>query len=305
MTMNQKRNPMATMQVAVTPGSLPTAQGNRRGVLVILSGARPGRTVVITEGQDFIVGRTSEATYAVDDESLSRRHVRFFAIAGRYAVEDLKSTNGTFVDGKRLDGPAFLEPGARIQLGKDTVLRFDLQDDAVIEEQKRLYEATVRDKLTGVYNRHFLDERLASELSYAKRHGTALSVLFVDADHFKKVNDTFGHAGGDAVLIALGKLLLASMRNEDVAARYGGEEFILVLRGISGNSVTHVAERIRADVQALLVLHEGQHIPFTVSIGVATHTAEREFEDAAALLAVADNALYKAKETGRNRVVVG
>lgn len=303
--MNQKRNPMATMQVAVTPGSLPTALGSRRGVLVILSGSRPGRTVVITEGQDFIIGRTSEATYAVDDESLSRRHVRFFAIAGRYAVEDLKSTNGTFVDGRRLDGPAFLEAGARIQLGKDTVLRFDLQDDAVIEEQKRLYEATVRDKLTGVYNRHFLDERLNSELSYAKRHGTDLSVLFVDADHFKKVNDTFGHAGGDAVLVALGRLLLASMRNEDIAARYGGEEFVLVLRGVSGASVKHVAERIRADVEALQVVHEGRPIPFTVSVGVATHTSERVFEDTAALLAVADNALYKAKEAGRNVVVIG
>lgn len=303
--MNEKRNPMATMQVAVNPGAQFGARGNRRGVLVILSGNRPGRTVVITEGQDFIVGRTSEATYAVDDESLSRRHVRFFSVAGRYAVEDLKSTNGTFVDGKRLDGPAFLEPGARIQLGKDTVLRFDLQDDSVIEEQKRLYEATVKDKLTGVYNRHFLDERLASELSYAKRHGTSLSVLFVDADHFKKVNDTFGHAGGDAVLIAMGKLLIASMRSEDIAARYGGEEFILVLRGVSGASVFNVAERLRADVQELSVMHEGQAIPFTVSIGVASHTAEREFEDTAALLAVADNALYKAKETGRNRVVVG
>ena len=303
--MNDKRNPMATMQVAVNPGAQLGARGNRRGVLVILSGQRPGRTVVITEGQDFILGRTSEATYAVDDESLSRRHVRFFSVAGRYAVEDLKSTNGTFVDGKRLEGPAFLEPGARIQLGKDTVLRFDLQDDSVIEEQKRLYEATVKDKLTGVYNRHFLDERLASELSYAKRHGTALSVLFVDADHFKKVNDTFGHAGGDAVLIAMGQLLIASMRSEDIAARYGGEEFILVLRGVSGASVLNVAERLRADVQALKVTHEGQAIPFTVSIGVATHTAEREFEDTAALLAVADNALYKAKEAGRNRVVVG
>jgi len=305
MTMNEKRNPMATMQVAVNPGAQLGGRGNRRGVLVILSGARPGRTVVITEGQDFIVGRTSESTYAVDDESLSRRHVRFFSVAGRYAVEDLKSTNGTFVDGKRLEGPAFLEAGARIQLGKDTVLRFDLQDDSVIEEQKRLYEATVKDKLTGVYNRHFLDERLASELSYAKRHGTALSVLFVDADHFKKVNDTFGHAGGDAVLIAMGKLLIASMRSEDIAARYGGEEFILVLRGISGASVLNVAERLRADVQSLSVTHDGQSIPFTVSIGVATHTSEREFEDSAALLAVADNALYKAKETGRNRVVVG
>jgi diguanylate cyclase (GGDEF)-like protein len=293
------------MQVAVTPASQQGAGGARRGVLVILSGPRPGSMIVIGEGQDFVVGRTTEASVAIDDDSLSRRHARFFRLAGKYAIEDLKSTNGTFVDGKKLSEPAFLEPGARIQLGKDTVVRFELQDDAVIEEQKRLYEATVRDKLTGVYNRHFLDERLLSELSYAKRNGAGLTVLFVDADHFKKVNDTHGHAGGDAVLVALGKLLLDSMRSEDIVARYGGEEFVVVLRGTVGTGATNVAERIRADVAALEVAHEDKKIPFTVSIGVAMHSAEREFEDVAAMLAIADGALYKAKEQGRNRVVVG
>lgn len=293
------------MQVAVQPVTQPGQVSSRRGVLVIVTGPRPGSMIVIGEGQDFVVGRTTEASYAIDDDSLSRRHARFFRLAGKYAIEDLKSTNGTFVDGKRLSEPSFLEPGASIQLGKDIVLRFELQDDAVIEEQKRLYEATVRDKLTGVYNRHHLDERLAAEVAYAKRHGTPLSLLFVDADHFKKVNDTFGHAGGDAVLVALGKLLLASMREEDVVARYGGEEFIVVLRGIAKTNAATVAERIRADVQALEVSHEGQRIPFTVSIGAAGIESERESEDVASLLARADEALYAAKGGGRNRVVVG
>lgn len=301
--MKPNRPPQATMQVAVTPAPVQGQGGARRGVLVLLSGARPGGMIVIGEGQDFVVGRTTEASYAIDDDSLSRRHARFFRLAGKYAIEDLKSTNGTFVDGKRLTEPCFLEPGSRIQLGKDTVVRFELQDDAVIEEQKRLYEATVRDKLTGVYNRHYLDERIVAELSYAKRTGSAVSVLFVDADHFKKVNDTYGHAGGDAVLVALGKLLLATLRSEDIVARYGGEEFVMVVRG--GANVAVLAERVRAGVQALEVVHEDKKIPFTVSIGVATHSPEREFEDVAALLATADGALYKAKETGRNRVVVG
>ncbi|MFO0685964.1 MAG: GGDEF domain-containing protein [Sandaracinus sp.] len=293
------------MQVAVQPVTQPGQVSSRRGVLVIVTGPRPGSMIVIGEGQDFVLGRTTEASYAIDDDSLSRRHARFFRLAGKYAIEDLKSTNGTFVDGRRLSEPSFLEPGASIQLGKDIVLRFELQDDAVIEEQKRLYEATVRDKLTGVYNRHHLDERLAAEVAYAKRHGTALSLLFVDADHFKKVNDTFGHAGGDAVLVALGKLLLASMREEDVVARYGGEEFIVVLRGIAKTNAAAVAERIRGDVQALAVEHEGQKIPFTVSIGAAALESERENEDVASLLARADEALYAAKGGGRNRVVVG
>ena len=303
--MKPNRPPQATMQVAVTPAPTQGEKSARRGVLVLLSGPRPGGMIVIGEGQDFVVGRTSEASHTIDDDSLSRRHARFFRLAGKYAIEDLKSTNGTFVDGKRLTEPCFLEPGARIQLGKDTVVRFELQDDAVIEEQKRLYEATVRDKLTGTYNRHFLDERIQAELSYARRNGSPLSVLFVDADHFKKVNDTHGHAGGDAVLVALGKLLMASVRGEDVVARYGGEEFVLVIRGSTAAQVAGLAERIRAGVQALEVAHEVEKIAFTVSIGVATLGPERDFEDVAALLATADGALYKAKEQGRNRVVVG
>jgi len=294
--------PQSTMQVNVTPVLPGGAKDDRRGTLTILSGDRPGRLIEI-DGSELVVGRTDESTLRVDDESLSRKHARFFRLMGLHYVADLQSTNGTFVNGNRIAAPTQLADGDRVQLGLATVMRFGLTDRAVVEEARRLYEATVRDRLTGAYNRHFLDERLESEWAFAKRHGTRLSVLFVDADHFKKVNDTYGHAGGDAVLRSLAAVLLKSVRTEDVVARYGGEEFILLVRGIAPDAVLQMAERVRADIAACKIEHEGKTIPVTVSIGVACHEADKEAESIAALVARADAALYKAKEAGRNRVI--
>ena len=301
--MARGKYPKTTLRVDVepVPGAVRTAE--RPGVLTMLSGARPGMLVPITD-PELTMGRDEDSGLAIDDESLSRRHARFAKIRGRYYVEDLGSTNGTFVDGRRITEPVALEDGVRVQLGLKTVMRFSLSDEAAIAETRRLYEATVRDPLTGVHNRHFLNERLVGELSYAKRHSTALSLLFIDADHFKRVNDTYGHPAGDAVLCALATLLARTMRVEDVVARYGGEEFVVVVRGVNAVGVLSVAERIRSEVEALSIEHQGRRIPITVSIGAATHSTERAVESAEGLLAIADAALYRAKGAGRNRVVL-
>jgi diguanylate cyclase (GGDEF)-like protein len=301
--MARGKYPRSTIRVDVEPAPAPARRVERQGVLTMLSGERPGAILPITD-PELTIGRTDEAHVAFDDESLSRRHARFARIHGRYYVEDLQSTNGTFVDGRRVTEPVALEDGARIQLGVATVLRFGLSDAAMVAEARRLYEATVRDPLTGAHNRNFLDERLRAEMSYAARHGTDVSVLFVDADHFKRVNDGYGHQAGDAVLCALAALLMRTMRIEDVVARYGGEEFVVVVRGIGAVGVLAVAERIRSEVEALVVEHEGRRIPITVSIGVATHSAERNVKTAEELIAIADAALYRAKEAGRNRIVL-
>ncbi|MDQ3035913.1 MAG: GGDEF domain-containing protein [Actinomycetota bacterium] len=293
-----------TMQVDVRPSGAGDVRDDRRGMLTVLSGDRPGRLIEI-DGNELVVGRTDDATLKLPDDSLSRKHARFFRLVGQHWVADLGSTNGTFVNGVKITEPTQLDDGAKIQLGLATVLRFGLTDKAVAEEARRLYEATVRDRLTGAYNRHYLDERLQSEWSFAKRHGSLLAVLFVDADHFKKVNDTHGHAGGDAVLRALSATLLASVRGEDVVARYGGEEFVILLRGVPLEGVSVAAERIRNDVASCVIEHDGKTIPVTVSIGVALHEPSAPAESIDALVARADAALYRAKETGRNRVCCG
>ncbi|MDQ3037547.1 MAG: GGDEF domain-containing protein [Myxococcota bacterium] len=296
--MSSKRERDHTQQHVVVPAVI---AGERRGVLTVLAGPQPGRLIALTD-EELTIGRSDESTIALDDDSLSRRHVRLFRAHQRYFVEDLQSTNGSFVDGARITVPVALEDGMRVQLGATTVMRFAMRDQAEVEATRRVYEATVRDRLTGVFNRHFLDERLLSEMSYAKRHGTTLSVLFVDADHFKAVNDTHGHAGGDEVLRQIASLLQRTMRSEDVVARYGGEEFVVVVRGIAAIGVLAVAERLRAGVEALRIEVAGAHVPVTISVGVATQSPESDHAGVEELLAVADAALYRAKASGRNRV---
>ena len=297
--MRPKSPTKTTLRVDVQPTAAPA--GARRGVLTVLAGAPPGMLLTIGDSE-LTLGRTDEASVTFEDESLSRRHARFFSAHGSWFVEDLESTNGTFVNGALVREPTVLEDGARIQLGPNLVLRFTRQDDSELEATRRVYEASVRDALTGTYNRHFLDERIRAELSYANRHGTALSALFVDADHFKQVNDTHGHAAGDAVLRALARLLLDAMRSEDIVARFGGEEFVVLVRGVGEVGVLAIAERVRASVEALEIVHEGARIPITVSVGVATSSPARAFETSEELLAVADAALYRANEAGRNKL---
>jgi diguanylate cyclase (GGDEF)-like protein len=167
-----------------------------------------------------------------------------------------------------------------------------------------MYEMTVRDPLTSLHNRRHLDERLKGEFAFAARHKTALTVFVIDVDHFKKVNDTYGHPAGDEVLRAMATVLLKMVRTEDVVARFGGEEFVVLARGIDDLGTEVFGQRLRAGVEALRVPWEGRELRLTVSIGVGHCDAMREYASPEALVAAADGALYRAKHGGRNQVVI-
>jgi len=167
---------------------------------------------------------------------------------------------------------------------------------------ERLVELATKDPLTGLANRRQFFEYADKELARWNRHGGAVSLLMLDGDRFKKVNDTFGHGGGDEVLKDLASVLRASLRAGDVAARYGGEEFVVLLPVTDAKSAFVVAERIRTTVASRPVAYDGQSIAYTVSIGVAEAVAPTN--DVKALLAAADAALYAAKAAGRNNSVV-
>ena len=276
----------------------------QRTVVKILSGHEAGRVHLMT-GDTLVVGRATSCDLRIDDSSLSRQHCRIRKTNGAYFVEDMESRNGTQVNGMRIKAPVLLQDGALIQLAAGTIIMFSHQEDLEVQAEQRLYASAVLDPLTGLHNRRHLDARLKSEFAFANRHGTPLSVLLIDIDHFKKVNDTYGHPGGDAALRALADRLQRTVRTEDIVARYGGEEFAVVARGIEGPGALLLAERIREQAHKIKVQHEDANISFTISVGVATMTRERVFDTIAALLKAADDALYKAKESGRNRCVRG
>jgi diguanylate cyclase (GGDEF)-like protein len=165
-----------------------------------------------------------------------------------------------------------------------------------------MYDAALQDGLTRAFNkRHFLD-RLAIEVAYARRHTAPLTLLMLDVDHFKQVNDRYGHLAGDHVLVQLAQIIEGERREEDLFARYGGEEFAVLCRGVSLGAALIFAERVRGLVQGATFEHQGVKMPVTVSIGVAVHTAAAP-DGATQLVADADAALYSAKRGGRNRVV--
>ena len=170
-------------------------------------------------------------------------------------------------------------------------------------EEKLLFQA-IRDPLTGLFNRRYLEESLEREISKSKRHKTPLGLIMLDIDHFKDFNDTYGHLAGDVVLTNLSEVLVTYSRREDIACRYGGEEFILVLPGTSVDVTKQRAEELRTIVESRkTVKYEKEDLPnVTISLGVAVlpeHGTNRE-----KLLTVADDALYSAKKNGRNKVVV-
>jgi diguanylate cyclase (GGDEF)-like protein len=156
------------------------------------------------------------------------------------------------------------------------------------------------DPLTGLGNRRLFDSRLAEEVARARRHAEPLSLIMIDLDRFKDINDRHGHVAGDDVLGSVGKLLHAHLRVSDIAARYGGDEFSIILPGATKTEAWVVAEKLRSEMQLLRAQSGENEIQVRASLGVASLSAEHE--SALQLLEAADSALYQAKHSGRDRV---
>ena len=169
--------------------------------------------------------------------------------------------------------------------------------------QETLRQQSIRDALTGLYNRRYLEESLPREIARSERRGQGLAVLMIDLDHFKAFNDKHGHDGGDALLAAFGGLLQAHCRNEDIPCRFGGEEFTLILPEATQEVATTRAQALLAATEALEVTHHGVALSkVTISVGLAMLPAHGT--TATALVGAADAALYRAKAEGRNRLRV-
>lgn len=196
------------------------------------------------------------------------------------------------------------ENEVRVQEMQQRVAALEQINLDLIVKAKILSEASSRDSLTGLYNRWFVVDKIESEINRSLRSGSPLTLMMLDIDHFKQVNDTYGHAAGDQVLQSVGRLLKESCRVYDVAGRYGGEEFCIVLPDTKVDNSSAVANRIRERLQMTELAFGRDSVAVTASIGVAgleTGDAENIFSGAA-LIERADRALYSAKHRGRNRV---
>jgi diguanylate cyclase (GGDEF)-like protein len=278
----------------------PVAQDRDRAYLIVLAGASVGEMYKISQART-VIGRGSNCDVHVVDDGISRRHAEIVHDGDRILVRDLGSTNGTFCNGERVSEQP-LTDGDKIQVGSTTILKFTFHDSLDESFQRQMYESALRDGLTKIFNKKYFLDRLESEFAYAIRHKSPLSLVMLDIDHFKQVNDTYGHLAGDYALATLANVVAGTIRQEDVFARYGGEEFAVICRGVDLPGAAAFGERIRRMVAAQLFVYQEAELKITVSIGVAavTDVGMREFSE---LIGAADDALYHAKREGRNRVV--
>lgn len=268
--------------------------------IMVLCGPFMGRVFEITERR-IVVGRGAAADITLPDNGLSRKHAKFIRYpSGVVAVCDMNSLNGTFLNGEQVHSRA-LKDGDKIHIGTTTVLKFGFRDTLEHQAQEQLYGAATRDQLTGMYNKSFFQEALARETAAARRHGEPLSLLLIDIDHFKEVNDQYGHSHGDSVLSRVGRLLQSAVRDGDTVGRVGGEEFAVISRSTRYAEAMALGERLRKIVEDNLHRDPGGRAPLTVSVGCATYSSQHtRAED---LYRQADEFLYRAKDSGRNCVV--
>jgi two-component system, cell cycle response regulator len=273
-----------------------------RAYLVVLAGASVGEMYKI-EGDKTVIGRGQKAQIRLLDDGISREHAQLVILKDRIVLQDLGSTNGTYCNGLKVEGNKELVDGDKILVGSTTILKFTYHDNLDEIFQKQMYESALRDGLTKAFNKKYFTDRLESEFTFAVRHVSPLTLVLFDIDHFKKVNDTYGHQAGDYVLSELSALLTSALRAEDVFARYGGEEFGVICRGSDVMQGQIVAERMRKAVELHKFVFEGTHIPLTISVGVAG-LPDPAVKDASELVTLADQSLYKSKHGGRNRVTL-
>ncbi len=301
--------------VSIKPAALVDVTRRGEACLVVIYGPELGRRIPLSHSQ-FEIGRSSKSDLSIDQESISRHHARIASAGnGSYMLMDLGSTNGTYVNDTAITEHKLVD-GDQIKIGR-SILKFMTGDNIETSYHEEIYRLVTVDGLTQLYNKRYFGEALEREYNRAKRYKRQLSLFLLDIDHFKQINDRYGHVAGDFVLRQLAMEVKAKLRREDIFARVGGEEFGVLLPEVEHEGALATAEKVRKVVEAARFSFDKHIIPCTVSIGVATidvnalkaQDVEAPPADggakrstAGSLYALADVALYRAKESGRNRV---
>jgi diguanylate cyclase (GGDEF)-like protein len=287
----------------------PTKREKRdlRPALIFLSGDLLAVPIPL-EREEVVLGRALEADVRINDTGVSRRHARINTVAGEggtidYILTDLTSSSGTLLNGQRVKSET-LQNGDKITIGKH-LLRFEMLDEIDREYQRQIRRLLSHDDLTGLLSSRSFFSELRRESERAKQEKRRFCVLMMDIDHFKTVNDTYGHLTGSKTLEEIGLCITQNLRSGDAAARFGGEEFAAFLLDAELAQGLVAAERIRAEIEnnKFSVIRQGKTAEshyITISIGVASFP--NDSSDPIELVEHADSALYRAKREGRNRV---
>jgi two-component system cell cycle response regulator len=272
--------------------------------VVQIYGPDLGKKITLHE-TETLIGRGEGCEITVDLENVSRRHCALLQQNGEIFLRDEGSTNGTWLNNVEIKSKTRLASGDLIKVGS-AIFKFlstELGELGSIEARyhEEIYRLTIVDGLTQVHNKRYLLEFLEREMTRCSRHGRALSLLLLDIDNFKQVNDNLGHLAGDAVLRDLAALLKTRVRKDELLARYGGEEFVLVLPETVRANALVLAERLRRLVESHRFSFEGKRLPITFSAGVAELSGTNQ--SVLSFLRAADEKLYEAKHRGRNQVV--
>jgi diguanylate cyclase (GGDEF)-like protein len=277
--------------------------GAEHPVLIVIKGLDAGRIMTIGRAP-VTIGRAQDSALVVPDRGVSAHHARL-TIADpnvdglrhlEFILEDLRSKNGTFIDGVAIKEPKSISFGDSFQVGPDVLIRLGRMTAQEDQAARHLYASSMRDALTNVFNRRYFAQRLHAELAHSTRHRTAMSVLVLNLDHFKRINDAHGHKVGDVVLQTVARALLRELRADDVLARVESQDFAVLLRGLDEKAAIACAERVRSIIAKEPLPTIGTS-SLTASIGIATSADKSEN-----ILELASSRLRTAKSLGRNQV---
>jgi len=282
-------------------------RNSRDACLVVINGVDLGKKYSLAQNSTLI-GRSSKVDIQIDEDSISRNHAVIENYGDEIVVRDLNSTNGTYVNDYPIQQHRLMD-GDQVKIGR-TIFKFLSGSNIEAAYHDEIYRLTTMDGLTQTFNkRHFLRE-LERELSRSMRYERGLALVMMDIDHFKGINDTYGHLAGDYILRHVAARILNHIRRDDIFARYGGEEFALLLPEVDKAQALQTSEKLRRVIEQEPYFFDNVSIPVTMSMGVAHLTeyvqrtgASVEQSNGFGFIKIADDRLYEAKGRGRNCVV--
>jgi len=293
--MSNQHTDDSTQRTAISRG--PNLTTSRSACVVVIHGPAIGSRIDLGE-RPVVVGRSSQADMHIPHASISRRHCELWREGEACHIRDLGSTNRTRVNERPIESVELCD-GDHIVLG-DVILKFISHRSVEAGYHEEIYQLATHDALTGLFNRRQFSELLIAEAARGTRRDPRTVLAIIDVDHFKLINDRYGHIEGDGVLKQLADILRAHCRAGDVLARIGGEEFAVLMADVDLDQAGQFAERVRQAINAAEFRPGGEVITMTVSVGLAALTNARS--NPSELMRASDRALYSAKESGRNRV---